>query len=428
VVLALTIGRVGAVQQRRYPRPAAAPVVGYRGSTAGQAGLEAAYDAQLLGLDQLGPGDSLLRKFRPDPYDPSDLYLSIDIRLQELAERLLAGDRGAIVAIEPATGRLLAVVTSPSFDPNRLVDPSTGRAAMDELRADPVGPFLNRASQGLYPPGSVFKVVTAIAGLESGAIRSRTRYASQPRESRAGLRVDGLRIRDAPRRVQLDHPLDLAEAMEISSNVWFAHAGLDTGTSALRAAADRLGIGSALELDLPTARTQLNGGTGPLDGFANRAELATAAFGQGGVLVTPLQMALVVAAVANDGVAMHPKLVDRLVSENGEVRVLDPWARGRAMSSGTARIVRLAMTRAVEGPFAAGYAGGADVDGMTVAGKSGSAELGSGQRPHSWFVGFAPVDEPAVAIAVVVENGGFGSERAVPLGGRLLAAWLTRLG
>jgi peptidoglycan glycosyltransferase len=228
--------------------------------------------------------------------------------------------------------------------------------------------------------------------------------------------------------VQLDHPLRLDEALEVSSNVYFARAGLETGPRALVETAARLGIGSPLGFELPTAGTQLNGGDGPLDGFHDRGELAVASFGQGEVLVTPFQMAVVAAAIANDGVLMQPHLLDRLVSRNGNVRLLDPVSRGRVMSSTTAAVLTRAMVRAVEGPFAAGYAGGAHVDGVTTAGKSGSAEVGASERPHSWFIGFAPADNPAIAIAIVVENGGFGSERDVPLARRLLAAWLRRPG
>jgi peptidoglycan glycosyltransferase len=412
--------------RRRYPRPAAEPVIGYRTLRFGRVGLEATYDRQLVGLDQLGPGDELLRKFRFDPHDPSSLWLSIDIRLQELAARLLGEDRGAVVALEPGTGRVLALASSPTFDPNLLVSPTTGQTAMDELRADPSSPLLNRATQGRYPPGSVFKVVTAIAALESGSIVADTRYPDQPGESRNGYRVSGFRIADPPRDVQLDHPLDLYEAMEVSSNVYFAHVVLDTGASALVREASQLGIGRMPAFDLPTATSQVNGGDGPLDGFADDVELASSAFGQGEVLVTPLQMAVVAGAVANDGVLMAPRLVDRLVSRNGGELRLEPQELGRVMSAATAGTVTEAMVRAVEGPFAANYAGGAAVDGVSTAGKSGSAEVGGGRRAHSWFIGFAPADDPAIAVAVVVENAGFGSRRAVPLGGRLMSAWIER--
>jgi peptidoglycan glycosyltransferase len=401
-------------------------VVGYRSLLFGRAGLESTYDRQLVGLDQLGPGDEFLRKFRPDPYDPSDLWLSLDVRLQELATRLLGSDRGAVVAIEPATGRVLALATSPSFDPNELAQPGSARRAMERLLSDVDAPLLHRATQGVYPPGSVFKLVTAIAGLESGSILPTTRYPDQPQQSVRGFQVGNHRITDYPRSVQLERPLNLPEAMEVSSNVYFAHVALDTGSAALVETAQQLGIGSAQPFELPTVPSRINDGEGPLTGFADQAGVAMAAFGQGEVLVTPLQMAMITAAVANDGVMMQPRLADQLVSQNGDVRTLEGREIGRVMSSATARTVRDAMVRAVEGPYAAGFAGGAAVEGIRTAGKSGSAELENGQPPHSWFVGFAPANDPQIAIAVVVENAGSGSERAVPLGGRLMTAWLKR--
>lgn len=424
-VLAVSAGDPAVGQRRRYPNQAAAALVGYQSLLLGTGGLERTYDRQLIGLEGLGPGSRLLRKLRADPVDPSDLWLSVDVRLQRLAVRLLGDDRGAVVAIEPSTGRILAMATSPTYDPERLSALASGRSYLEALRADPDAPLLMRATQGRYVPGSVFKLVTAIAALESGAVSAATRFRGQPAQSRDGLVVEGYRIRDAPRDVQLDAPLDLAEAMEVSSNVWFARAALAAGADRLARTARDLGITGPLAFELPTVGGQVNGGDGPLAGFADDAELAAAGFGQGEVLVTPLQMALITAAIANGGEMIAPRIVDRLVSASGEVRELGSRGLGRVMSSATAEILQDAMVRAVEGPYAGGIAGGARVPGITTAGKSGSAEL-DGAAPHSWFVGFAPAEAPAIAIVVVVENAGPGSRRAVPMGGRLLAAYLGR--
>ncbi len=426
VVVADNARPQGGVPRRRYPHPAMAPITGYKSLLFGTAGLERTYDRQLAGLDQLMPGGELLRKFRSDPWDPDDLHLSVDVRFQELATRLLGDQRGAIVAIEPSTGRILALVSTPGYDPGRLVDPVTGRSYLASLDRDESAPLLDRATQGRYVPGSVFKLVTAAAGLESGAIDTDTTFADQPAESRNGFWLDGFRIRDASRDVQLDHPLDLFEAMEVSSNIWFAHAGLATGAAALSSVAARFGFGSAIDFELPTASSQVSGGDGPMDGFADRVEVANAAYGQAEVLATPLQMALVAAAIANDGVMMAPTLVDRLVSASGDEVRAEPSAIGRVLTSDTATILRDAMVQAVEGRYADHYAGGAKVADITTAGKSGTAQLGPGQRPHSWFVGFAPAEQPRIAVVVVVEHAGAGSQRAVPLAGRLMTAWLKR--
>jgi peptidoglycan glycosyltransferase len=271
----------------------------------------------------------------------------------------------------------------------------------------------------------VFKAVTAVAALDSGSITPETTYARQPAQYGTGFRVEGFVIHDAPRTVQLDHPLTFEEATEVSSNIYFAHAGLDTGTANLRQWATALGFGSTIPFELPTSASQVNGSDGPLDGFADEVELANAAYGQAEVLVTPLQMALVACSIANGGTLMRPTLVDRLVSASGRERTVDPAQIRRAMSSRTADQVRDAMIRAVNGPFAAGYAGGAAVPGVETAGKSGTAELANGQRPHSWFIGFAPARDPQIAIAVIVERAGTGSQRAVPMGGDLMSLYLS---
>ncbi len=411
---------------RRYRYPAMATITGYTSALLGTAGLERSFDLQLSGMDGLTAGGGALRKLRDDPYRPVDLVLSVDARFQQLASRLLGGRRGAVVAIEPSTGRILALVSTPGYDPARLSDLQTARAYLARLRRDADAPLLDRATQGLYVPGSVFKLVTAVAALGSGAVDADTTFEDQPRESVRGLRVDGVRLHDSPREVQLDHPLDLAEAMEVSSNVWFAHAALEAGPQAMLDAARRLGLDRTFDIGLPMLAGQVNGGDGTSAGFGSEAELASAGFGQGEVLVTPLHMALVAAAIANDGVLMAPSLVDRMEDDGGRRWEQGPRTLGRVVSPEVADVIRDAMTRAVEGRFANPYAGGAKVPGVRTAGKSGTAELADGESPHSWFVGFAPARSPSIAIAVVVENAGSGAAAAVPIGGRLMRAWLQR--
>jgi peptidoglycan glycosyltransferase len=426
---ALVVGNTpleAGIRGRRYRFPAMAPITGYHSALLGTAGLERTYDLQLSGMDGLTAGGGALRKLRDEPYRPVDLVLSVDARFQQLAARLLGDRRGAVVAIEPATGRILALVSTPAYDPRRLADTAGARSYLEQLRAADDAPLLGRATQGSYVPGSVFKLVTAVAALGSGAVDADTTFPEQPAESRRGLRVEGTRLRDAPRTVQLDHPLDLSEAMEVSSNVWFARAALEAGPEAMVEAARRLRLDGVFDIGLPMVPGQVNGGDGGRAGFGSDVELASAGFGQGEVLVTPLHMAVIAAAIANDGVLMAPSLVDRMEDDDGHRTTRSPRALGRVMSSGVATLIRDAMTQAVEGRFAGPYAGGAKVPGVRTAGKSGTAELAPGERPHSWFTGFAPARDPRIAIAVVVENGGAGSAAAVPIGGRLMRAWLER--
>jgi peptidoglycan glycosyltransferase len=315
-------------------------------------------------------------------------------------------------------------VSNPTYNPNRIADRQGSRQYVADLQGRTDSPLLNRATQGLYVPGSVFKIVTAIAGLASGSITPQTTYEDQPEEYRTGFLVEGFRIRDFPRDVQTDHPLDFYEATEVSSNIWYAHAGLDTGAENLLDWSQRVGFGQRIPFELPTSPSQVTGGDGPLSGFRDQVELANAAYGQAEVLVTPLQMALVASTIANDGLLMRPKLVDELAAADGSVTRLDPQAWGQIVSSGTAQVIGDAMQLAVEGPYGRGFAGAARIPGVPTAGKSGTAQLGGDAAPHSWFIGFAPADEPTIAIAVIVEGGGAGAQRAVPMGGRLMGSYL----
>ncbi|MDQ3937458.1 MAG: penicillin-binding transpeptidase domain-containing protein, partial [Chloroflexota bacterium] len=299
-----------------------------------------------------------------------------------------------------------------------------GSRYMARLRQREDSPLINRATQGQYVPGSVFKIVTAAAGIGSGAINVGTTYESQPAEYETGFLVQGFRIRDAPRSVQTDHPLDFMEATEVSSNIWYAHAGLDVGAERLLEWASRFGFGDRVPFDLPTSASQVTDGNGSLSGFADLVELANAAYGQGEVIATPLQMCLVAATVANDGVLALPRLVDEVRQSSGRVTRIEGSGR-RVMESGDARTLGQAMVLAVEGQYGRRFAGAASIEGVHVAGKTGTAQLGDGTDPHSWFIGYAPADAPRIAIAVIVEHGGSGGERAAPIAGRLMAAYLA---
>jgi peptidoglycan glycosyltransferase len=425
-VLARNVRGASGESIRQYTFPVMAPVLGYKSLIFGASGLERSYDAELAGIRQLTPGDEVLRKFRSRPYDPQDLALSIDLRLQASAMEALGGNRGAIVAIEPATGRILALASTPTFDANRLIDPVEGRAYLASLSEQPANrsPLLNRATQGRFTPGSVFKIVTAIAGVGSGAVDAGTRYPEQPGEEEDGFLVKGFRVRDGHHLFTGSEPLDFLQATEVSCNVWYARSALRIGGPALLDWAGRLGFGAPLPFELPTAASIVTRGEGEGRGFVDEVELANAAYGQAQTFVTPLQMALVAATVANGGTLMKPKLVDELRGAGGGVTAIGPSAIRQVLQRNAADLVREAMVRAVEGEWAAGFAGGAKIPGVTTAGKSGTAEVDDTNRPHSWFIGFAPAEAPRIAIAVLVQQGGFASERAVPIGGDLMQAYL----
>ena len=411
---------------RVYVGRAISQVVGYASGTYGRAGLERAYDAELTGLG----GDPLtdaFAKFGADRYDPKDLALALSWDLQKAAVAALGRHRGAVVMLDPKTGEVLALASTPTYDASAITDPATARTTFEGLLADPTQPLLPRATLGRYVPGSVFKIVTAVAGLGSGAISPATTFKQQPGAEKSGLLVDGYRVKDGHHPATGSTALDLAGATEVSCNIYYALTGLKAGGADLVAYAKRMGFGSPLPFDLPTATSQVTNGDGKQPGgFTDDVELANASYGQAETFVTPLQMALVAATVANDGELMQPQLVTSLTGKHSGTRTIGPRSMGRVISSTDAQAINAAMVRAVEGPLGRQFTSGAKVPGVTTAGKSGTAELGGTGEPHSWFIGFAPAEDPKIVVAVLVEQAGRGGEVAAPIAGDLMTLFLKR--
>jgi peptidoglycan glycosyltransferase len=426
VVLAQDKVAADGTRYRTYVDRTVSQVVGYASRRYGTAGLERTYDAELTGLQTGDPRHDAIAKFLPDSADPQDLTLSLSLALQRQAVTLLGKDRGAVVMLDPRTGDVLALASTPTYDASAISNPATADAAFKAVQADPAKPLLPRATQGLYVPGSVFKIVTGLAALGSGAITPATTYPQQPAAEKTGLLVDGYRVVDGHHPQTDGTALDYDHATEVSCNIYYALAGLDTGGAALVDYARRIGFGAPLPFDLPTARSQVTNGGGPLPGgFKDDVELANAAYGQAETLVTPLQMALVAATVANGGLLMQPRLVTSMEGQDGSVRQLPTATMGRVVSPTVAGEVRDAMVLAVNGSLGKLFTTGAALSNVVVAGKSGTAQLGGSGEPHSWFIGFAPAKDPQVAIAVLVEQGGRGGARAAPLAGKMLSAYFA---
>jgi peptidoglycan glycosyltransferase len=443
---------VNGIRTRTYTDSAFTHLIGYSSLRFGTTGLERVWDDILIGQTDPNPVNDIVDDVLGRQPRPRDLTLTVDQRLQDFAAAQLGADIGAVVAIDPRTGAVLAMTSTPSFDATPISgDPDTAGRAMNQIENIPGNALVARDRQGHYTPGSIMKVVTAAAGLETGSITPQTTFPDQPRQEVEGFVVDGFRI--------LEHNLSpvqpalwaLSEALQVSSNIFFAHVGLEIGAEAYLDEARAFGFCSGMaigdaERALPVAPSYV---TRPEDGdcspFQDRAELAQASFGQGRVSVTPVQMALVAATIANDGVMPQPYAVRDVRAHAGQPsrgpsdQVLDemtPPDGTRVVSSNTASKVRSAMVDAVEGPLGSLYAGAGavrnfGVPGVRTAGKTGTAELGPGQEPHSWFIGFAPAQgsaTPAIAVAVIVEGGGSGSGRAAPIGGAVMAEWLKILG
>lgn len=408
---------------RVYASNALAPVIGYASRQYGTTGLENAWNAQLSGVVSADPLRELTRKFRAEPSDPEDIRTTLVLALQQAAVQALGKNRGAIVMLDPRTGEVLALASTPTFDASAIADPATATATFDKLRADDRHPLLPRATSGLYVPGSVFKIVTSVAALGSGAINPDTTYADQPAAEKSGWLIDGFRVRDGHHTATGTTALDFSKAIEVSCNIYFAETGVRTGGAALADWAGRLGFGKAIPFDLPTATSQVTNGGGSFGGgFSDRVELANAGYGQAETLVTPLQMALVAATIANHGELMQPHLVLEATGKGGTTTI-QPATLDRVVAPGIADEIAAAMRQAVNGDLGRAFTAGAAVKGLAVAGKSGTAELDAGTKPHSWFIGFAPYENPQVAIAVLIENSGGGSVKASPIGGAMFRAW-----
>jgi len=443
---------IGGVSRRTYLDNAFTNVIGYASIPFGTTGLERAFNGVLIGQADPSPLHDVVDDILARTPQPNDLTLTIDKRLQDFAQAQLGASAGAIVAIDPRTGAILSMVTSPTFNATAISgDPAAAARPMAELQANARRPLIDRARQGVYTPGSIMKVLTTSAALESGAITPQTTFPDQPRQEASGFLVDGFTIREHDLGSLRPALWNLSQAIQVSSNIYFAHVGLAVGADTLLGTARRFGFCAPISIGPADHALRANASylTAPKGGdcspFTDRVELASAAFGQARVNVTPLQMALVAATIANGGAMPEPYAVRDVRAHQANpatgpsptiIERFSSPGEQRAVGPQTAAEVRSAMIDAVQGPLGRIYAGAGSVrlygvSGVSTAGKTGTAQRAAGQAPHSWFIGFAPAQDgatPAIAVAVIVEGGGAGSGRAAPIGGRVMAEWLKLLG
>lgn len=408
---------------RGYPDPSVFGTIGYYSPLQyGTAGLEQAFDEELTGEESGDPlgelRDDLLHRDR----EGSDVYLTIEPELQQLADAGFGDRMGGAVLIEVATGRVLAMVNHPQVDPRRLFagnydETEAVTEYWQSLIDDPNTPLVPRSTLGLYTPGSIFKVLTAAAAIDSGLTSPDEVYIDDGQ-----LEISGRIIVENNRPNNSIINWTLEDSLAWSLNVVYAQVGLEVGAERLRDYARRFGFGTDLPFELPVSRSQLE----RVDGFLNSpVALAETAFGQGQLQVTPLHMAVFVAGIANGGTLMVPTILDRVVAPDGTVvRASDPDVWREAISPDAAAQVQRMMIRAVE----TGYASAAFVPDLRLGGKTGTAEVPDGD-PHAWFIGFAGTwndDTPRHAVAVVVEHGGGGHAGAMDIGRDLLSAAASR--
>ena len=435
------LGYLGEISPRELSLPEFA---GYNlGDMVGKAGVERAYEPELRGedgykfkvVDALGKEKSteILSglKLTPKPPVPgANLYLTIDLELQEYAQSLLSGKKGAIVVISVKSGEILTMASSPGFNPEIFVN----RLHPEEwlkLEKDPTHPLYNRAIQGTYPPGSVFKLVVAIAGLEENLINPKQKVLCR------GIYYLG-RKPFGCWRAGGHGRINLEQAIVQSCDVYFYQLGKKLGINQMAHYANLLGLGlkSGIELDneksglIPTSfwKEKIK------KEKWNPGDTLNASIGQGYVLVTPLQSALLAMVIANQGKLWKPQIARKLVNEKGEIKELVPQLVHQInFASSTWEKIKKAMWGVVNQRKGTAY-WTARSSKIEIAGKTGTAQVVRGKefkgkkleeipeqfRDHAWFIAFAPFDHPQIAVSVVVENAGHGSTGAAPLAKKII--------
>ena len=402
-----------------------APVTGFLNPLLQSAtGLERAMNRELSGTASSQFLAGIERIITGQPARGSNVLVTLDPALQKVAFDALGDYEGAVVAMEPKTGRILAMVTSPSYDPNTLAVHNAAQvnATYDELVANALNPLWNRAIEGnLNPPGSTFKLVVTSAALSSGKFTPDSTFPNPARYTLPGTSTSISNF-DGGTCGPGDE-VTIATALRLSCNIPMAQLAVALGEDAIRTEAEKYGFNSGF--DIPLAVTPSVYPTGQL----SDDKVALTGFGQGDVQATPLQIAMVAAGIANDGVVMNPRLVDRVVAPDLTVQqTFEDSEFGRALSTADAATITSLMVANVSD----GAASGARIDGVDVAGKTGTAEHGPSDPYTLWFTGFAPADDPQVVVAVMVENGGglgqHGTSNgiAAPIAKKVIEAVLSR--
>jgi peptidoglycan glycosyltransferase len=412
---------------RRYPLGSlTAAAVGYATQTRSRTGLERSANDYLTGADQslAGAIKQIGDRLLGSTIHGSDVYTSLNLEAQRVATQALGSNCGAAVAIEPSTGRILALVTKPSYDPNDI-EGHYNRILNIKSQSCKASALVDRATQGLYPPGSSFKVVTAAAALNTGRFTPSSVFRDPGYCIEYGRHVNNFTNAD---RIGPESfgTLSLATGFQNSVNSVFCNIGMTLGIHTLMDYARRFGVGSKPPIDLPSYAVAASGlykGTRLLSPREeNDQDPGRTAFGQGRLLVTPLQMAMIAATVANNGKEMQPHLVDRVRRSNGELVRIKPQPLAQVITLETA----MELTQMMESVVTAGTGTAARISGVRVAGKTGTAENGTGQPNTTWFISFAPADNPRVAVAVVLQNQtGTGGTTAAPIAREIMQAILS---
>lgn len=372
-------------------------IIGYYSRVYGKSQLEMKYDKQLLGHGDINITFNELRS-------GYDLNLTIDNDLQEYAYKQLDGRRGAIVAIEPETGKILAMVSYPDFDPSTDAIEKNWKYIVE--RED--SPLLARATGGLYPPGSTYKIVTAATAYNAG-------YSDKTFEDNGVFKQGGLKVSNYGGESY--GTINVRKAFEVSSNFAFCTLGYELGAQNVKDAAEAFGVNKDIDTDIPVSKSRID-----YKKMTNE-DAALVSIGQGQLLMTPLHVAMLGAAVANNGKIMKPYLVNTITTSSGlTLSTTKPTVFCQPMSAECASYMNGLMIDVVK----EGTGRSAAISGITVAGKTGTAE-NENEKDHAWFVGYAPAEKPTIAVAVLLENDGrSGGASAAPIAKKVMTKYLKK--
>jgi len=434
------IGYLGEVDESELRQPTGSP---YRmGAMIGKYGVEHQWETYLRGVDggRRIEVDALGREIKHlrsvEPFPGNNLTLTIDLELQKVAEEAFQEKSGALIAMDPKSGRILAMVSKPSFDPD-IFARNISSEEWKSLSENPLSPLQNKGIQGQYPPGSVFKIITAIAGLETGAITPNTQMTCR------GIYPYGNRDFRCWRE-QGHGTINLHRAIVESCDIFFYQLGLKVGVDAIAHYAEEFGLGSSTGIALPHEKS----GIVPSISWKKRrlgapwysGETLSLAVGQGYINATPLQLLMLISAIANGGRFYLPQVTEKVEDVYGNV--LKEWPvseMGRVdVSEKTLQIIQQALMGAVNDPHGTGWA--CVLKEAKVAGKTGTAQvikipqnfkkgdmdrLPWKYRDHAWFVAYAPFEDPVIAVVVLVEHGGYGGAAAAPIAKRVIEKYLA---
>jgi len=410
---------------RRYPAATLAPhVVGYSTQSRSRAGLERSQNDYLTASNaNLSTVlDTTIDKLKGATIVGNDLVLTLNAGAQKVANDALAGNCGSAVALDVATGKVLVMASAPTYDPN-VIEDSFDRIARIQAPCKPAAALVNRATDGLYVPGSTFKVVTAAAALDTGRYTADSRFVDKGYCEEYGKRVSNYSDQDGPEQFG---SVNFVTAMQHSINSVFCNIGKALGAGTIIDYAKRFGFYSVPPLETPVNERQASGlyDKGELwePDDPSQVDPGRFAFGQERLLVTPLQMAMVTAAIANGGKVMRPYVVDRVLAPGGStVTRTKPEELGRAVKPQTAATLRRMMEAVVNG----GTGGSAAIPGLIVGGKTGTAETGVDGVNTTWFICYAGKGRPEVAVAVALEGQrGTGASTAAPIARAIVQALL----